>query len=59
MRKKYKDHVKLVLSQLHEAELQMNIQKCKFNVEETIFLEIIVLKLDFHMNFSKVIIIIS
>jgi len=33
MRKKHRDHVKLVLKQLREAELQMNIQKCKFNVK--------------------------
>ena len=39
MRKKYRNHVKLVLSQLREAELQMNIRKCKFNVKETVFLE--------------------
>jgi len=58
-RKKYKDHVKLVLSQLREAELQMNIQKCKFNVEETVFLEIIVSELDLRMNFSKVTVIVS
>ncbi len=59
MRKKHKDHVKLVLSQLREAELQMNIRKCKFNVEETIFLEVIVSELDLHMNFSKVTVIVS
>jgi len=59
MRKKHRDHVKLVLSQLREAELQINIWKCKFNVEETVFLKIIVSELDLCMNFSKVIIIIS
>ncbi len=59
MRKKHKDHVKLVLCWLREAELQMNIQKCKFNVEETVFLEVIVSELDLRMNFSKVTVIIS
>ncbi len=58
-RKKHKDHVKLVLSQLREAELQMNIQKCKFNVEETVFLEVIISELDFRMNLSKVTVIVS
>ena len=58
-RKKHKDHIKLVLSWLHEAELQMNIQNCKFNVEKTVFLEVIILKLNLHINFSKVIIIVS
>ncbi len=59
MRKKHKNHVKLVLSQLREAELQMNIRKCKFNVEETVFLEVIVSELDLCMNLSKVTVIVS
>ncbi len=59
IRKKHKDHVKLVLNQLREAELQINIRKCKFNVEETVFLEIIISELDFHMNLSKVTVIVS
>ncbi len=58
-RKKHKNYVKLVLSQLHEAELQMNIRKCEFNVKETVFLEVIVLELDLRMNFSKVTVIVS
>jgi len=58
-RKKHKDHVKLVLSQLHEAELQMNIRKCEFNIEETIFLEVIVSEQDLCMNSSKIIIIVN
>ncbi len=59
MRKKHKDHVKLVLNQLREAELQMNIWKCKFNVEETVFLEVIISELNLRMNFSKVTVIVS
>ncbi len=59
MRKKHRDHVKLVLKWLREAELQMNIQKCKFNVKETIFLEVIVSELDLRMNLSKVTVIVS
>ncbi len=58
-KKKHRDHVKLVLSRLREVELQMNIWKCKFNVEETVFLEVIVSKLDLHMNLSKVTVIVS
>jgi len=58
-RKKHRDHVKLVLRQLREAELQMNIQKCEFNVEETIFLEVIVSELDLRMNLSKMTVIVS
>ncbi len=59
MRKKHKDHVKLVLSWLRKAELQMNIQKCKFDVKETIFLKVIVSELNLHMNLSKVTVIVS
>ncbi len=59
MRKKHRDHIKLVLSQLREAELQMNIQKCKFNVKETVFLELIISELDLHINLSKVTVIVS
>ncbi len=58
-RKKHRNHVKLVLNRLREAELQMNIWKCKFNVEETVFLEVIVLKQDLCMNSSKMIIIVN
>ncbi len=58
-RKKHKDHVKLVLNRLREAELQMNIRKCEFNVEETVFLEVIVSELDLRMNSSKVTVIVS
>ncbi len=59
MRKKHRDHVKLVLSRLREAEMQMNIQKCEFNVEETVFLEVIVSELDLRINSSKVTVIVS
>ncbi len=58
-KKKYKDHVKLVLNWLREAELQMNIRKCKFNVKETVFLEVIVSELNLCMNLSKVTVIVS
>ena len=58
-RKKHRDHVKLVLRWLREAKLQMNIRKCEFNVEETVFLEVIVSELDLCMNLSKVIIIVN
>ncbi len=58
-RKKHRDHVKLVLKRLCEAELQMNIRKCKFNVEETVFLEVIVSEQDLCMNSSKIIVIVN
>ncbi len=59
MRKKHKDHVKLVLSRLCKAELQMNIWKCEFDVKETVFLKVIVSELDLRMNLSKVTVIVS
>ncbi len=58
-RKKHRDHVKLVLRWLREAELQINIWKCEFNVKETIFLEVIISELDLRMNLSKMTIIVS
>ncbi len=58
-RKKHRDHVKLVLSWLREAKLQINIWKCEFNVEETVFLKVIVSELDLRMNLSKVTVIVS
>jgi len=58
-KKKHRDHVKLVLSRLREAELQINIQKCEFDVKETVFLEVIVSELDLRMNLSKVTVIVS
>ncbi len=59
MRRKHRDHVKLVLSRLRKAELQMNIRKCEFNVEETVFLKVIVSELNLCMNSSKVTVIVS
>ncbi len=59
IRKKHKNHVKLVLNRLREAELQMNIQKYEFNVEEIVFLEVIVSELNLRINLSKVTVIVS
>jgi len=47
------------LSQLREADLQMNIWKCKFNVKKTVFLKVIVSELDLRMNSSKMTVIVS
>ncbi len=58
-RKKHRNHVKLVLNRLRKAELQMNIWKCEFNVEETVFLEVIVSEQDLRMNSSKMIVIVN
>ncbi len=44
----------MILDCLRDADLQIDIQKCEFNVEETIFLEVIVSEQDLCMNFIKV-----
>ncbi len=49
----------MILNHLREADLQVNIQKCKFNVEETVFLKVIVSEQDLCMNFIKVKIIVN
>ena len=49
----------MILNHLQEADLQVDIQKCKFNVEETVFLEVIVSKQDFCMNSIKVKVIVN
>ncbi len=35
----------MILNHLQEADLQMNIQKCEFNVKEIVFLEVIISEL--------------
>ncbi len=50
----HKQHVKMILNRLWEADLQMNIQKCEFDVEEIIFLKVIVSEQDLCMNSIKV-----
>ncbi len=52
--KKHRQHVKMILDHLWDADLQIDIQKCKFNIKETVFLEVIVFKQDLCMNFIKV-----
>ncbi len=52
--KKHKQHVKMILDHLQDADLQIDIQKCKFNVEETVFLKVIVSEQDLCMNSIKV-----
>ncbi len=57
--RKHQQHVKMILNHLWEADLQMNIQKCEFNVEEIIFLEVIVSEQDLCMNSIKVKVIVN
>ncbi len=54
IQKKHKQHVKMILDRLQDTDLQIDIWKCEFNVEETVFLEIIVSEQDLYMNSIKV-----
>ncbi len=49
----------MILDHLREADLQVDIQKCEFNVEKTVFLEVIVSEQDLRMNFIKVKVIVN
>jgi len=49
----------MILNHLQEADLQVDIQKCEFNVEETVFLKVIVSEQDLCMNFIKVKVIVN
>ncbi len=53
IQKKHKQHVKMILNHLWDIDLQINIQKCEFNIEETVFLKIIVSEQDLAWTLSK------
>ncbi len=48
--KKHKKHVRLVLYKLREINLQMNINKCEFHVQEISFLELLLFIEKLKMN---------
>ncbi len=52
--KKHKRHVWLILNRLREADLQININKCKFHVQEIIFLELLIFIEELKMNLRKI-----
>ncbi len=52
-------HVKLILWKLQEADLQMNILKCKFHVTQVLYLELIIIIEEIKMNSSKINIIVN
>ncbi len=52
--KKHKRHVRLILNRLREADLQMNINKCEFHVQEIIFLELLIFIEELKMNSRKI-----
>ncbi len=51
--KKHKRHVRLILNRLQEADLQIDINKCKFHVQEIIFLELLMSIERLKMNSRK------
>jgi len=52
--KKYKQHVRLILNRLQEAGLQIDINKCEFHVQKTIFLELLISIKELKMNSRKI-----
>ena len=58
-RAEHRDHVKRVLQRLREAGLQVDIKKCEFDVEETVFLGLIVSGVGLRMDPQKVIAILN
>ena len=53
-KKEYRQHVALVLGKLREVSLQVDIKKCEFDVEETIFLGVIISGTGLRMDPKKV-----
>ncbi len=52
--KEHKTHMKEVLNKLHEADLQMNIDKYEFEIQKISFLELLIFINDLRMNSWKV-----
>ncbi len=52
--KKHKQHVWLILNRLREADLQININKCKFHVQKMIFLKLLMSIERLKMNSWKI-----
>jgi len=57
--REHRQHVKMILNRLWEVSLQMNIWKCEFNVEEIVFLKVIVFKQSLRMNSVKMKVIVN
>ncbi len=52
--KKHKKYIRLVLHRLWKIDLQMNINKCKFHVQEISFLKLLLFIERLKMNFRKI-----
>jgi len=48
--KKHRTHVQKVLSKLHEVDLQIDIDKCEFEIQKISFLELLIFINDLRMN---------
>ena len=59
IKKEHIRHVRLMLNKFREVDLQMNIKKCEFDVEEIVFLNVIISESDLRMNSKKMKIIIN
>ncbi len=49
----------MILNRLREADLQVDIRKCEFDVKETVFLEVIVSEQDLRINSVKMKVIVN
>ncbi len=52
--KKHKQHVRLILNRLREADLQIDINKCEFHVQKIIFLKLLMSIEKLKMNSRKI-----
>ena len=52
--KEHQNHVQTVLTKLQKAGLQLNIEKCEFNVKEVKYLGLIIAKGEIRMNSAKI-----
>ncbi len=48
--KEHRTHVKEVLNKLHEVDLQIDIDKCKFKIQKISFFELLIFINDLQMN---------
>ena len=52
--KEHQSHVQTVLTKLQKARLQLNIEKCEFNVKKVKYLGLIIAKEEIQMNSAKI-----
>ncbi len=52
--KKHKQYIQLILNKLQEADLQINIDKCKFHVQKIFFLKLLMSIERLKMNSQKI-----